>query len=188
MPAAKRTPVERNRDLKLTAEMYIRGKTQYEIASELGISQSQVNYDLKAIQAQWRESTTMNLDEAKAKELARLDELEREFWAAWEASKGERTQARQEKNNSGATVKASMMKEQRDGNPAFLNGVLSCIDRRCKLLGLDAPTKSELTGKDGGPIRTENTQKPDLSKLSLDELLQLRQMMSKTTDAPTEPV
>jgi predicted transcriptional regulator len=192
MPAAKRTPVERNRDLKLTAEMYIRGKTQYEIASELGISQGQVNYDLKAIQAQWRESTTMNLDEAKGRELARLDELERTFWNAWEASKMERTKSRQEtdgsKKDGKLTVKkASTEKEQRDGNPAFLAGVLSCIDRRCKLLGLDAPTKSELTGKDGGPIRTENTQKPDLSKLSLDELLQLRQMMSKTTDGITEP-
>jgi hypothetical protein len=47
--------------------------------------------------------------------------------------------------------------------------------------------RGEFTGKDGGPIRTENTQKPDLSKLSLDELLALRQMMSKTTDGTTEP-
>jgi hypothetical protein len=30
---------------------------------------------------------------------------------------------------------------ERLGNVAFLNTVLACIDRRCKLLGLDAPEK-----------------------------------------------
>jgi hypothetical protein len=77
-----------------------------------------------------------------------------------------------------------MEREQRDGNPAFLAGVMSCIERRCKLLGLDAPVKSELTGKDGGPIKTEAANKPDLSKLSLDELLQLRSVLAKATDEP----
>jgi hypothetical protein len=47
--------------------------------------------------------------------------------------------------------------------------------------------RGEFTGPNGGPIRTENTSKPDLSKLSLDELLALRQMMSKAADVPTEP-
>lgn len=46
--------------------------------------------------------------------------------------------------------------------------------------------KLEIGGKDGGPIQTEQTVKPDLSKLTVDELLQMRQMMAKTTDAPTE--
>jgi hypothetical protein len=36
-----------------------------------------------------------------------------------------------------------MEREQRDGNPAFLAGVMSCIERRCKLLGLDAPVKQQ---------------------------------------------
>ena len=144
MGLPKRTDFQREADYVQITELYLRGKRQSEIAPLLNLSQGMISNDLKVIQRRWRESTTMNLDEAKAKELARLDELEREFWAAWEASKGERTQARQEKNNAGATVKASMTKEQRDGNPAFLTGVLNCIDRRCKLLGLDAPTKSEL--------------------------------------------
>jgi predicted transcriptional regulator len=144
MAASKRTDFQREENYVQITALYLRGKYQSEIAKLLGLSQGMISQDLKVIQRRWRESTIMNLDEAKAKELARLDELEREFWAAWEASKGERTQARQEKNNAGATVKASMIKEQRDGNPAFLTGVLSCIDRRCKLLGLDAPTKSEL--------------------------------------------
>jgi len=30
--------------------------------------------------------------------------------------------------------------------------VLKCIERRCKLLGLDAPIRREHSGKDGGPV------------------------------------
>ena len=46
--------------------------------------------------------------------------------------------------------------------------------------------RTELTGKDGGPVQTESTVKPDLSKLTVDELLQLRTMVAKATDAATD--
>jgi hypothetical protein len=42
--------------------------------------------------------------------------------------------------------------------------------------------RQELTGADGGPIQTEQKTKPDLSKLTVDELLQLRSMVAKATD------
>jgi len=38
--------------------------------------------------------------------------------------------------------------------------------------------RQEMTGKDGGPIQTENVQ-PDLSKLSTEELLALREINKK---------
>lgn len=191
MAANTRSGFQREADYERITSLYLRGWRQADIAAELGLTQQQVSYDLRVVQKRWRESTTMDLDEAKQKELARIDELEREFWSAWESSKSERTKARQEsdgtKDKEGKVVvkKSSMEKEQRDGNPAFLQGVLSCIDRRCKLLGLDAPERKELTGKDGGPIQTEQRTKPDLSKLSTDELLQLRQIVTKASDGVT---
>jgi transposase len=189
MAARKRTPFQREEDLVQITRLYLQGRTQRDIAEVVGVSQGQVNHDLKLIQQRWRESSIMDMNEAKQRELARLDELEREYWAAWEQSKNERTRARQEsdgksKDGKPNVVRATMEREQRDGNPAFLAGVMSCIERRCKLLGLDAPVKSELTGKDGGPIKTEAANKPDLSKLSLDELLQLRSVLAKATDEP----
>jgi hypothetical protein len=42
--------------------------------------------------------------------------------------------------------------------------------------------RSELTGKDGGPVQTEQTTKHDLSKLSVDELLQLREIVTKASN------
>jgi hypothetical protein len=192
MAARKRTPFQREEDLVQITRLYLQGRTQRDIAEVVGVSQGQVNHDLKLIQTRWRESSIMDMNEAKQRELARLDELEREYWAAWEQSKNERTRARQEsdgksKDGKPNVVRATMEKEQRDGNPAFLAGVMSCIERRCKLLGLDAPAKAELTGKDGGPIKTEVANKPDLSKLSVDELLQLRSVLAKATDEPANP-
>lgn len=146
MAKPKRTEFQRESDLERIASLYLRGWRQADIAADIGLSRQQVSYDLKTIQTRWRTQTAINLDEAKQRELARIDELEREYWAAWEASKGERTKARQEKNVTGAVTKASMEKEQRDGNPAFLAGVMTCIDRRCKLLGLDAANKTEISG------------------------------------------
>lgn len=149
MAAPKRTPFQREFDYERITAMYLKGMYQSDIAAELGLSQGQISNDIKIIQKRWQSQTSLNLDEAKSKELARIDILEREFWQAWETSKSERTKARQEIGTTkdpqtGKPVinKSSMEKEQRDGNPAFLQGVLNCIDRRCKLLGIDAPTKS----------------------------------------------
>jgi hypothetical protein len=148
MPPRKRTKFERESHLEQVTEMYLRGKFQSEIAVALKISQPQVSYDVAIIQKRWRESSLVNWDEARAKELERIDSLEREYWAAWEASKTERTKKRQRKGATGA-IDASIETEQRDGNPAFLAGVIACIDRRCKILGLDAPTKIAPTTPDG---------------------------------------
>ncbi len=171
MALKKRTDFEREQDLERITTLYLKGWRQVDIATELGLSRQQIGYDLITIQKRWRESTAINMDEAKQKELARLDELEREYWQAWESSKAERTKARQEtdgtKDKTGKPIvkKSSMEKEQRDGNPAFLQGVLSCIDRRCKLLGLDAPTESKVTGKIEHDYRGELLRKlADLSK------------------------
>lgn len=41
-------------------------------------------------------------------------------------------------------LEASVSEEERPGNPVYLNGVLSCIDRQIKLLGLDAVDKANI--------------------------------------------
>jgi hypothetical protein len=151
MAAPKRTAFERERDLHRTAQLYLKGRTQAEIAEELNVSREQIKYDLAIIQTRWRSDTTINLDEAKQKELARVDHLERTYWDAWERSlEGKvKTRTEQSTNGKGAddggtkAAKASVEKESLLGNPAYLAGVMSCIERRCKMLGLDAPIKND---------------------------------------------
>ena len=134
MAANKRTRIQIEDDRREIASLYLQGKTQQAIAERLNMTRQMVGYDLKAIQRRWREDTSRNLDEDKARELAKLDELERTHWQAWEDS---------------------LEQEDKHGNPAYLRGVIDCIDRRCKLLGLDSPQKLEHSGKDGGPIQTD---------------------------------
>lgn len=167
MAAPKRTDFERENDYRRITDMYLQGKTQSEIAATLGLAQQQISYDLATIQKRWRTDTAINMDEAKQKELARIDTLEREFWSAWRRSLDEKTKTRTEQSTTGkgknaksGTAKATIEKETLLGVPAYLAGVMTCIERRCKLLGLDAP------------VRNDNVN-IDLSKLTDEQLVRV---------------
>lgn len=156
MAEKKRTPTEREYDLRRITDMYLQGKTQAEIGETLGLSQPQISYDLTEIRSRWRTDTTINLDEAKQKELARIDTLERTYWEAWERTLEEKTKTRTEQSKTGegsnakaATAKATIEKETLLGNPAYLAGVQWCISERCKILGIYAPAKVAPTTPDG---------------------------------------
>ena len=157
MAANKRTFTQIEDDRREIASLYLQGKTQQVIADRLHMTRQMVGYDLKAIQRRWREDTSRNLDEDKAQELAKLDELERTHWQAWEDSLEQVTTETSSLVNSAkdSRNRATIRREDKQGNPAYLRGVMECIDRRCKLLGLDSPQKLEHSGKDGGPIQVD---------------------------------
>ena len=167
MSAKKRIPIQIEDDRREIASLYLQGKTQQAIAERLGMTRQMVGYDLKAIQRRWREDTSRNLDEDKARELAKLDELERTYWQGWEDSLEQVTTETTSRavagggagggGGGGVTERAVIRREGKQGNPTYLRGVIDCIDRRCKLLGLDAPQKLEHSGVDGGPIQTDMT-------------------------------
>lgn len=138
------------------ARRYLQGEMQAEIAQSFGVSQVQISYDLKAIRAAWLASTVRDFDAARAEELARIDTVEREYWLAWERSKLDKEVAIQEQNDEPIVLKdakgkesldtkrrkrVSLRKEGQSGNPAYLAGILACIDKRCQILGLDAPKR-----------------------------------------------
>lgn len=152
--SAKRTPTQREQDFVEIARRYCKGETQASIAASLGVTQQQICNDLKVIRQRWQEACAETIQEAKARELAKIDELERTYWEAWQKSCEVRTIKGMEQTDD--KEKKSVRQEERDGNPAFLAGVMTCIDRRCKLLGIDAPTKQELSGPGGGPIEVKS--------------------------------
>ena len=146
----KRTKFQREAHLVEIKDAYLRGDTQMSIAERLGLSQAQISIDLATIQRRWRESSLVDVNEAKQRELERIDVLEREYWQAWEASKGE--QSRSTASKTGDVSRAQVVKYESAGDPRFLAGVQWCVEQRCKILGLLAAVKNELIGKDGGPI------------------------------------
>ncbi|MEM7533840.1 MAG: hypothetical protein AAF639_16770 [Chloroflexota bacterium] len=132
---------EREHRLYQVQDFYLKGWTQLRIASKLGVTQQQISYDLKAIQDRWRTETTINLDEVKGRELARLDLLWRTHWDAWEDSKRDLTKTRQEQGLDGAG-KASILQEERSGDVRFLKEARECIKMRMELLGLKPTDKT----------------------------------------------
>jgi hypothetical protein len=155
MAAPKRTAFQREADLERISEMYLKGKTQQEIADATGVRQQQITYDLKTIRQRWIASSVRNFDEERGIALAKIDALERAAWDAWEKSCEEKTRKSIQQNAFGDKT-SSVTTETLLGNPAYLQIVDRCIERRCKLLGLDAPVRTEVTGKDGGRIKLDS--------------------------------
>lgn len=162
MSGKRRSPAQVTRDRRRIADLYLRGWLQADIAAELKIDQSTVSRDLSALQEEWRQSTLVDLNEAKSKELAKVDQLEREYWEAWERSKenaevevteqiGTRRKLKQGEKDTGepAIVPERLKKYKRvegqSGNPSFLAGIQWCINKRCEILGLNAPKNVDLT-------------------------------------------
>ena len=129
------------------ADLYVKGSTQSQIARGLGVAQSTVSADLKAIRREWRDSRIRDFDEAVAMELKKLDNLEHEAWSGWERTQqpAESTKVTQD----GSGKKAEKTVKQQQGNPRFLEQVHRCIAGRRTLLGLDAPTRIAPTSPDG---------------------------------------
>lgn len=145
MTGPKRTKVERVQDRALIADLLLKNWTQTAIGEHLKLSQSQVSRELRRIKEEWKKQSERDFDLSVEQELKRLELIERTYWQAWDKSLQPKESTSSEKK--GSEVKVGKRTEQRAGNPQFLKGVMECIDRRCKLLGLDAPVKSEITSE-----------------------------------------
>jgi len=121
MGVNKRTKQQREHDLVIVAQMYFEGKYQSEIGAFLGLSQQQISYDLKVLEKRWVKNSLHHITQGKARELAKIDHLEREYWQAWKDS---------DCPDNGSP-----------GNPAYLSGVQWCINKRCQILGFEAASR-----------------------------------------------
>ncbi len=152
------------RDRRRIADLYLQGWLQADIAAEIEMSQSTVSRDIAAIQAAWLESSLVDFNEARAQELAKIDRLEREYWDAWERScedaemltqrtRGKVQQRQGERGEFISEQPAEATKTTRGqaGDPRFLAGIQWCIERRCKLLGLDQPERVQVDWREQVP-------------------------------------
>mgnify|MGYP001558347913 CR=1 FL=1 len=151
---------ERRRDV---AAMYLRGYKQVEIAVKWKVSQPQISYDLKWLHTEWIKAAMLDVNEAKARELARIDALELEYWRSWEESKDplKKEVKKAVRATAGAEAYVGELREEieeRVGDSRYLDGVRWCIEQRLKIFGVYAPTKVAPTTPDG---QTEWTGKAD---------------------------
>jgi hypothetical protein len=169
----KRTEAEKARDLEEISSLYLRGKKASEIADELvrrhqytGLSAQTIQLELKSLRQMWVQSALINYDEAKAREIARIDELEAAAWDAWNRSWGKQTitvqegiedkfghkgDSDEEKGRKPTTYtrkRGTSTTKERFGDPRYLEKIQWCINERCMILGLHEPTRLAISWKD----------------------------------------
>ena len=163
MAKNKRTDMEILQDKALISELLLIGKGSTEISLVVNrrraynLSESQIRYDINKINEEWITTYLDNYDQSKSKELAKIDKLEQEYWQAWARSRRQKKKVLRTKSsmkgteNYEGTQDSDSRKEEMERTPGdkkFLEGIQWCIDQRCKILGLDAPTKMDLTWRE----------------------------------------
>lgn len=124
------------------AARYLHGISQREIGTALGISQTLVSRTLHELRADWVEAARMDFGTRQAEELAKIDRVEAEAWAAWSCSQqSKETTLTEMIDEAQPSKKASVRRQQQYGDPRFLACIQGCIEQRCKILGLFAPTR-----------------------------------------------
>ena len=147
-----RSKDQRLRDRATVARLYCQGVPQWQIGEQLGVTQQQVSLDLKKVRQEWRESALVHIDEKINQEIAKIDNMEREAWAAWERSIDDKRKTTREDMRAGdatTRTKGAVTTETSPGDPRYLQTVQWCITKRCELLGLNAPAKMALTDPTG---------------------------------------
>lgn len=115
------------------------------IGAKLGLSKSQAHRLVVAALAEAREQVAASADDLRAEEVSRLDAMLTGLWPS-----------------------------ARNGAVSSIDRVLKVMERRARLLGLDAPEKRELTGKGGEPLVPATVDASKLSTQTLHELLAAR--------------
>jgi len=171
----RRSEVQRERDLAIISELYLKGYSYYHIGQMLKeftkdgdkdgytLSPITVSADMKEVIERWRQAALMNIQEQRLRELEKINAIEHQYFLAWERSLELRTKKETRSalrgtgemqttiDDNGEVLETERMAlipiEEKSaeyepiGDPRFLDGIMKCIDRRCKLLGLDIDSR-----------------------------------------------
>ena len=162
MAAPKRSASQILKDQAVIAELYLKGWQQATIADfltdlavdrrpKIKYSVAMVKYDLRGIREGWLESSLRDFDAVKAEQLAKLDQLEFDAWEQWRRSCNDYSKHVTEEKGATQFPGTNTRDESGEqyGDPRYMNVILSIIERRCRLLGLDAPQKMAPTNPAG---------------------------------------
>ena len=141
-PGQKRTRSRREHDRQEIARLRLREYTQAEIVEATGLSLSTVKRELGHLHRAWQAEAVADTGVAKVMELKRLDAISREAWKGWELSLRDHTATTTGDGQSKTRTTTTA------GDPRYLNTMMSAIERRCKILGIDAPAKAGTATED----------------------------------------
>lgn len=150
-------------------EHYLKGGSyqiiQQTLQDELNhkFSQSFITKAIREAIEKWKASKADMVEAHKAIELEKINRLEFEYWKAWENSCNPTTSKSTEKTSASkaaatpeedqpakrsrkmAVSKVTESQRTTAGDSKFLDGIYKCVEIRCRILGLEAPVKTETT-------------------------------------------
>jgi hypothetical protein len=153
----ERTEGQKESDAEFVAERYKWGHSLRKIARDISsqrkytLSHQAIKLHIDALLAEWRKNRIEDMDLAIQAELEKLNLIESEAWEAWENSK---------LSESGPVHQ-------------YLDKVEKCINRRCVILGMEAPRKQAISAD------VTTTEKRDLSGYSDEDLERMAEIISK---------
>lgn len=178
MPQNNKSIISERR--KQVAELYLQGWWQTEIAKEVKVTQQCVSQDLSVLRRLWQQSAMVNIDKIKAKELAKIDRLESEYWTAWDKSKTDYQRVISKKIGN-IHAEKTLQDIVLSGDARFLQGIQWCINKRCEIFGINAPKEIDLKSKG------ESIQPLNITVDSLETSEVLKQLIDASKTDPGIP-
>jgi DNA-binding CsgD family transcriptional regulator len=115
------------------ADMILAGANYNTMAQKLGVSIGSIHFDVMRCIEIWQAYQLDKMEQWMTLELAKLGQIEAESWSAWHRS--------QVPTFEGRPLKSKI---RRAGDWHFLDMALKAHQRRCEMLGLDAPKREVL--------------------------------------------
>lgn len=158
-------PFEREVVKNVVAELYTKGASYHEMSvylreeKKISITGVALVKYVKDVLEDWHAKRITDIQKKISGELMKLQEVERQAWLGWEASRGLKTKRYTSKRgvprvreNGQITVDTVGINDseetfESEGNPKFLEIIMQCINRRLELLGTgggEVPLNPEL--------------------------------------------
>ncbi len=124
-------------------ELRLQGWKLTDIAKEVGY-RDHAGVRVALLRCIARIPTVENVVELRQREIAMLDEVEREAWEQWHRSTEDAETVTASGGDGKKKSAITTKREGQSGNPALLEKIIKCSERRSKLLGLDAPQQFDV--------------------------------------------
>lgn len=159
------------------------GLNYRQIGAQLGISYQAAH----KLVTKYMETLRTDLDELVADvrrmELERLDAIYARLWQDLQLDQEGGPLEATGQPGTNTAVPSELPQRRIPLSSNDVSALLRVMQRRAKLLGLDAPEKIEASGPGGKPL---GSQELDLSRLSLDELRQLNALLESARPQPDD--
>jgi len=136
-----------------------RGATYERIAEELGITFGGVSKILQRLHQRYKDRHMDDIEACRMEQIGELQNIANEAWEAWIRSKGQKiTIKKRARTKDGKMLpgEASEVKYESEGDTKYLQIYLKAKEDLRKIIGADAPTKNDHTGKNGEPIKVQS--------------------------------